>query len=122
MEKSDNRPGAMLDKISARAREAHQKLDKMSPDVAARREPKPDPSHRSVKHIESRLESPPQTKGSKTTGKVDCTGETDSDNNCKNEEKKNGMKRANERPGATLDKILARVREGITKIERCPRM
>ena len=39
-EKSDNRPGAMLDKILARAQEAHQKLDRISPDVAARGEQK----------------------------------------------------------------------------------
>jgi hypothetical protein len=30
----ENRPGATLDKIPARAREAHQEMDKMTPDAA----------------------------------------------------------------------------------------
>jgi hypothetical protein len=59
-------------------------MDKMTFDIAARGDPKPAPTHRSVKHKESRLEPHPQTKGSNSTeGK-------DSDNNGKNE--RNGIK------------------------------
>ena len=92
----------MLDKILARAQEVLQKLDRMSPDVAAQREQKANPPH--VRNIESRLESPPQTKGNITTEKGESTGETDSEDNCKNKDKENGIKRDNERPGATLEK------------------
>ena len=68
MEKSDDRPWAILDKILARACEGITKMDKMSADVAAWREPKPAPIHRIEKHTDPMVKSSPQSEGSESSG------------------------------------------------------
>jgi hypothetical protein len=68
MERANERPGATLDKILARAREGIRKVEKMSADVAARREPEPAPIHRLKKHTDPTVKSSQQSEVSESSG------------------------------------------------------
>ena len=68
MKRANERPGATLDKILARAREDTIKIEKISADVAARREPEPAPIHKTKKHTDPMVQSSQQYEGIESSG------------------------------------------------------